>query len=963
MNIDQKKLTKNIPFIITSIVIVVLSVIITLIFKRIDSNTPVEKVDLEDSGEPNISSLVINEIMSSNSGSYSDEEGNLYDWIELYNGNNYDINLLNYGLSDEANRTKWVFPDATIKAKGYLIIFLCGETKDGLYANFKLSKNGGESIAIKNNNGKVVDAVETIALNGNEVMIRNLEGQWQVSEKSTPGYSNTKEGYENYQKSLVIENTGVIINEILPRNKGNFINEDNILSGYIEITNTTSSIINLKGYGLSDNANIPMKYQFPNISISPNETIIVYTSTNGLSEDNYYSGFKLNEKTGSAVLSYQGKIVDKIDYENLPNGMAYIKGKGSFFESNNISPGYLNTTDGSNKFSSKYLKNKNTLIINEVMNNNTKHLAQNGGEYYDWIEIKNNSNEIIELKEYFLNKNDTGKGWQLPDVKLAPNEIYVVMASGDTNLSNNSYKHTDFKISEVDSIYLFKNNKIIDSIFIANIPLDYSMGRSNDSGYYYFSSPTPKKENGTGTREIAYAPLFSEKGGIYNSVENIKLTLTGNGTIYYTTDGSTPSKSSKVYNGPIFLSKTTVVKAISYENNKLFSPVITNTYVINENHTIPVMSISLKQTNFNSVQSNSWNDDLEVAAYAELYENGKSFSLPCGFKLFGGTTRGLKKKSFALKFKKAYGASSLNYQVFENRNFSKFETLVLRSGSTDYERTYFRDSFMTSMLEDLNTVEVQAYKTVALYINGQYWGLYDIREKIESEFISNRYNVSKENVNITRIDYDVTCGSKTWYRDIVNFVKNNNMATQGNYEKAKEKIDVTSLIDFWVVTTYTTNNDIVNARFYSHPDIDNGKLKTIFYDQDWALYNYNKDYFNFITSATPMSRLQIETTLLRNLMKNDEFKKTFVERISYIMNNILTDEKLNKKLDEFYNYLKPEMEREQTRWGLTMKTWNESVDQLKEYISKRRKYMLAQAKDFFKLTNAQMKEYFGDDYD
>ena len=89
MNIDQKKLTKNIPFIITSIVIVVLSVIITLIFKRIDSNTPVEKVDLEDSGEPNISSLVINEIMSSNSGSYSDEEGNLYDWIELYNGNNY----------------------------------------------------------------------------------------------------------------------------------------------------------------------------------------------------------------------------------------------------------------------------------------------------------------------------------------------------------------------------------------------------------------------------------------------------------------------------------------------------------------------------------------------------------------------------------------------------------------------------------------------------------------------------------------------------------------------------------------------------------------------------------------------------------------------------------------------------------------------------------------------------------
>ena len=128
----------------------------------------------------------------------------------------------------------------------------------------------------------------------------------------------------------------------------------------------------------------------------PKETIFVYTSSNNRSEG-YYTGFKLNEKNGSVILSSKnGKIIDEVTYKGLENGIAYVRDQDDFYTTNSISPGYSNNNDGVNKFANKYLVNGNDLIINEVMNSNSSYLPQNGGEYYDWIELKNNSKKTIK---------------------------------------------------------------------------------------------------------------------------------------------------------------------------------------------------------------------------------------------------------------------------------------------------------------------------------------------------------------------------------------------------------------------------------------------------------------------------------------------------------------------------------------------------------------------------------------
>lgn len=955
--LDPKKIKQNRTLILVLFGILMILVAISFLFNDKHQQT-LKESDLEKEGNSKISSLVINELMSSNGGVLSAPDGGIYDWIELYNGSNQDLDLTDYGLSDEQNQTKWIFPKTILKAKSYLVIYLSGSKQEGLYANFKLGSSGKETLTLKNRNGKIVDAVETFSLNKNQAMARNNTGEWMITSIATPGFANTEKGREEYLKSITKESNELEITEVLPNNAGHFQDEYGNYSGYIEILNKTNQTISLKEYGLGNSTEIPFKWQFPNQTIGPNEIVVVYTSGKNMTEKEIHSNFKLSSKNGTVVLTKSGKIVDQVEYTSIENGIALVK-ENTWIKTGRISPGYPNTKTGVEQFSEKTLTNKEGLIINEIMNNNSSLLAQNGNQYYDWIELKNNSKKEINLKNYYLTTSDNRlTEWNFKDVTLKPGELYIVMASGDANLSNTSYDHTNFKLSENESLYLTDGKQIVDSMFISEVPLEYSMGRGDKYGFFYFEKPTPGQANKEGILQISALPNVKTTAGVYNNVEGINIEIEANGTVYYTLDGSVPSTNSNQYTGPIFLSKTTVLRSMNIDQEKIASNVVTNSYIINENHTLPVMSVSMNPSDFKKVESNNWTE-AEVPSYAEFYEEGKNFSIPCGFKLFGGSTRGMPKKSFALKFKKKYGASSLHYQVFDNRDFSVFNTLVLRSGSQDSQNAFFRDILATSLMEK-SEAEVQSYKSIVLYINGTYWGVYNIREKVDDEFLTNHYNVDGGKGNIVRTDYNVSLGSAKEYQSIVNYVSTHDMSSDSSYEYVKTKMNINSLIDFWVGEIYTTNNDIINSRVFSHPDIDDGKMHFIFYDLDYSMYFPMNNYYTFMTNPEGMSDFKVPTTLMTNLFKNKQFKTDFVERLSWNMKNIWKEEIVLKQLDSIYETLAPEMERNQLRYGMTLKDWTDSVEVVRDYVKKREGYLLKQTQSFFKLSDADMNKYFGD---
>jgi hypothetical protein len=969
MEFNYKKFKSNLPFLAICVLLIVIFLIISLFTGK--SANRLAKQDLED-GDVNISKLVINEIMSSNKGVYADENGKLYDYIEIYNGNNHDINLKDYGLSDENEKVKWVFPDTTIEAKSYLVVHLSGTRDNGLYASFKLKSGGGEVVALLKPNGKVVDAIETVALESNTVMARDLDGKWVVQTSGTPGYANTKEGYTEFVASMVSKDKKTLeINEILANNKGNFKNPNGEYSEYIEIKNISKETIDIANYSLSNNESVSFKWQFPSKRLSPGEVLVVWTSGVNSKEGDLSTSFKLNSNNGFVVLSNnKGKVIDKVEYKNLGNGVAYIKQGGTFLESSSVSPGYDNTVDGIKSFQKKYLSMPKDIVINEVMNNNYSYLAQNAGNYYDWIELYNNSGETLNLSDYCLTTNDnTMCKYKLPKVELGKGEYYIIMASGDTNLSNSKYKHANFNLSDTQGLYLTKSNNIVDSLLIANVPSGYSMGRGSSYGIYYFSKPTPGDKNGNGTEAVSYVPVPSVAPGVYNNVTSLSVAFSGYGKIYYTTDGSTPTTSSKVYSSPITIKETTVLRMMSKEDGKLSSEVKTFSYIVNENHKIAVMSVAINPSDLKQLHSHAWTEKYIKPAHVEFFDlNGQGFEIGAGLKLFGGSTRGHAKKSYELKFKKVYGAAKLKYQVFDDVDSAIFDSLVLRTGSQDEMGNYskkaiIRDLVGTSLVKEYTKVDVQAYKPIALYLNGDYWGLYFIREKIDETLVANHYNVpaDKDKTDLLRIDGQVKSGSRTNYNKLISYISNHSMSNDTYYEEVAKQVDIENLCDFWIAETWVTNNDIVNVRYFSNPDVDNGKWKFIFYDLDSAFYNVNLNYYNFSTNASGMTPSHFSTFLLRNLMKNSKFKETYLERLSYNLKNTWSTDNVLKKIDEIIDEIsKDEIKRNMERWNKSYSEWEKNVEFVRDYARKRNEYMISGAKSYLNLSNSEVKKYFGD---
>lgn len=970
MGFNFKKLKNNLGFFVIAIMMIVVLTLVNYISdKKVNSLDKAELID----GEVNISKLVINEVMTSNKGAYADPNGKIYDYVEIYNGNEKDINLKDYGLSDEESKVKWVFPETIIGPKEYIVVFLSGNRSEGLYANFKLKSSGGEVMTLFKPNGKVVDAVETVALDGNTVMARDLNGKWVVQTEATPGYANTKEGRIEFLASLISDDEKVIeINEILANNKGNFKNKNGEYSGYIEVKNISKNSVNLANYGLSNSEVASFKWQFPSKVLEPGEVAVVFTSGKSCKIcDELSTGFKLDSKNGFAVLTNnKGKIVDKVEYKNLPNGIGYIKQSGKFLQNNAISPGFDNTVAGIKSFQKKYLSTPKDLIISEVMNNNYSYLAQNGGNYYDWIELYNNSGKTINLSNYCLTTNDnTLCSYKLPKVELKSGEYYVVMASGDTKLSNSKYQHASFKLGDTEAIYLTKSDEIIDSIMVANVPLGYSMGRSGSS-IVYFSKPTPGSKNGGGTEAISYVPYADIKSGVYDSNKEFKVTLTGSGKIYYTLDGSEPTTSSKVYSSPLTIKKTTVLRIMSKEAGKLSSDVNNYSYILDTSHKTSVMSLIIDSKKLNKVNNNtSLNSKVQESGYVDYFDKeGEGFSINVGLKLFGGSTRSYKKKSYEIKFKKKYGDAKLKYKVFKNVDSSVFDSLVLRTGSQDEfqyndQRTVIKDVVATSLMGKYTDVDVQDYVPIVLYINGKYWGIYFIREKVDETFVSNHYNVkaTKTDTSILRIDGEVKGGTDKKYNSMISFINSNSLSNSKNYEKIKEQIDIQSFSDFWIGEIYTANYDILNTRYFSNPLVDNGKWKYIFYDIDSGFFRTTQNTFTEYTNPSGMGSWNFPTVLLRNMMKSSEFKSTFLERLSFNLNNTWAYKNVEKRIDEVIDEIgKDEFKRNAERWGNSYSHWEKSIKSMKTFAKNRNSYVVKYAKSYFNLSSSDVKKYFGD---
>ena len=323
---EPKKKKIDLIFISVTITAIVLVAVLSWTFQKSDINKDnIFISDLPDTAEEVIGKLVISEVMSNNGGIYVNSNNEVTDYIELYNGTDKAIDLTGYGLSDRNDRVKWVFDQVIIEPGSYLVVALTGKDEEGLNANFRLRAAGKEQLILVNKKGKVIDAVETVSLAKNQTMNRKADGSWFIANYGTPNHENSWQGLNDYLASLMSDEASeIVVNEILVKNDGNFINEYGRMDGFIELINISDHPVSLKEYNLGNDKYSPFRYKFEDIILQPDEIYVFYTGDGTLIGKDYL-GFTFNNKNGNVVLSKNGRIVQNIEYENLANGYALTR--------------------------------------------------------------------------------------------------------------------------------------------------------------------------------------------------------------------------------------------------------------------------------------------------------------------------------------------------------------------------------------------------------------------------------------------------------------------------------------------------------------------------------------------------------------------------------------------------------------------------------------------------------------
>ncbi len=873
--------------------------------------------------------LVISELMAKNLSGIAAKDGGRYDWIEISNTSGGAVELKGYHISDDPSELSgYIMPSLLLGPGECAVVFASKLSKNGggeIHTDFALS-GSGETLFLISPGGSLTSRVECPGLPENySYMLK--DGVYAVSAFSSPGSPDTGPSENAYE--------GLKISELMPANSEGYIEIGGGYSDWIELSNDSSKDIGLSGCWLSADPSNPFGWQIPDVTVKKGECLVILASGSESEEaGGLRADFKLASDSGTvSLVSPAGLVIDSAAYTSSQPGRSLIRKADGFEGTAYPTPGYPNGAAGLTAYQQS-LAVTSPLIISEVMTANDTVLRQAFGKYYDWVEIKNAGEAPLRLSDYCLSDDyEISDMWRMPDITLAPGAYKVFLCSGDEKLSGERYAHTNFQLDyETETLFIFdKGGKAADKVLLCDIPPNSSAGRMDgQNGLFLFSKPTPGKKNTGGARAVSSAPYSTAAAGEYNAA-SLTIPLFSDGEIYYTTNGSAPDERSKKYTGPITITQSTVIRAVSYCAGSLKSDVKTLSYFLNEGNTLPIMSLSADPADLWSAKSGIYQPakafyNWEKDAHLEFFDpKGEGFSIDCGLSLFGGGTRVVSaKKSFQVRFRSVYGEDSLVYDLFEGSDVNEFKSLVFRAGQ-DTRHTMIRDDIFPSFaLEESPTLLAQNFRYCLLYINGKFFGIYTLKERLGDDYYAAHFNVPIESVEVLKGPIK----RSTDLYALMQFASTHDMKDETNYAYIDSKIDLDSLIDWYIFEACSGNNDVTGNIRYIRSTEGDGKWRYALFDIEFSLRWPINDFQWVYGSGKQHAKL------LRGLIKNPKFKDRFLSRFGYLLNNVFTEDKLHARIEELSGQLLGDMARERKKWHSGFKTYDEGLRRMYNVLHK-----------------------------
>jgi hypothetical protein len=874
--------------------------------------------------------ILINEMMSSNAGAVADDEGDFSDWIELFNKGTSAVQLEGWGLSDNhSNPFKWVFPKTTIEPGKFLLVWASGKDRkptEGERVNGVMREVypgiSGTSVSNLTQHASYPDkpGSRNLVRTRFEAPVNSADNYGQrmhglIRPPATGNYTFWISSDDNGQLWLSTDEKPANLRQIASvpgwtnsREWGKFPAQQSSAI-YLE-KDKYYYIMALMKEGTGGD-NLAVGWQLPDGTMDrPVSGIYLFWTGSDL-----HTNFSINTGGEEVLLtSPQGVIVDEVAPQSIPADISWGRSPdGSpvwkFFSE--PTPGRSNSTTG----------------YSEVL---APPVFSHSGGFYDAM--------------FQLSLSSTTDGVSI---------IYTVDGSHPvpSNLTGRSYQYLNQYRQNPGSV------------------AGPMMSRSFKSNIY--SSPI----------------LIRDRSGETNQISWISSTYNSNPTYF-------PG-------GPV--EKAVVVKARAVKDGALSSEVVSHTYFVRSGgqnpYALPVISLSAQEdelfgfnrgiyvagADFENWRSANPSQSADGGRPANYHREGDEWEYPAGFEYFesngtrvlgqnvgyrihGGWSRSNAQKSLRIYARNNYGQPYLNHSFFSDQPYESYKRIVLRNSGNDNYSTMFRDAFIQEMVKHMN-FETQAYQPAVMFLNGEYWGIHNIRERYDKYYLARRFDVDPEQVDILENNMETDEGDRDHYTETMDFIRQNDMKSPEAYQYIQTRIDVSSYIDYMLSQIYMVNADWPgnNIKYWraktpgyipaAGPGKD-GRWRWMMYDTDFGFglystsdYNRNMMTFSTLANGTSWPNPDWSTYLFRRMLENESFREAFVVRFCDQLNTALRPEVVREIINRMKAVIEPEIGRHIQRWRSpgSIMAWTNNVANMLLFANQRPYYARLHLRQFFGL--------------
>jgi len=351
----------------------------------------------------------------------------------------------------------------------------------------------------------------------------------------------------------------------------------------------------------------------------------------------------------------------------------------------------------------------------------------------------------------------------------------------------------------------------------------------------------------------------------------------------------------------------------------------------------------------NNTLRRNYCQDWERTAVIEFKSSrtGESYASPAGIKIHGNCSRNFPQKSFALFARKKYGNGKFRFKYFAEKQNDGFEALLLRNSGNDNGRSMFRDGLMASLARQTGNLDYQAWQPVSVYLNEEYWGIYNLREKLNEHYFTDNHGVEPEELDMFKDTDRLVHGNRDGLNELVSFIRDHDINTPASWQWIRENVDIPSLISYYIAEIYCANTDWPsNNVCYWRPNNGHGKWRWVLYDTDLGFglngTGYTLDMFSWLRERYTADNVFVPNTLMlfMELMNTEQFRKAFHNTLEQQMKSVYSPDNVIITIDSIQSLLSTEMQNHADRWNMSMADWHAEIENMKEFARNRPVYVM-----------------------